>query len=182
MEDFGGFHGNYICMSTFRSLASPASPLSVTAAKLSWVMAGHPWLHGQVPPPGELWPPGESTVLFWKVDKFEQWWKSVTLHSTPPPTSQVGMGTECVFDPTWMGTVWGRGLILVSVLLSCEDHTMHCRASYRGGARGLEFFSIAIMWGLLPWSFCQEVMLTLINVTGTYSWKCHKLRVLFSHL
>ena len=35
IEDFGGFHGNYICMSTFRSLTSPASPLSVTAAKLS---------------------------------------------------------------------------------------------------------------------------------------------------
>ena len=39
---------------------SPASSLSVTAAKLSWAMAGHSWLHGQVPPPWQLWPPGES--------------------------------------------------------------------------------------------------------------------------
>ena len=30
------------------------------ATKLSWAMAGHPQLYGQVPPPWQLWPPGES--------------------------------------------------------------------------------------------------------------------------
>ena len=53
---------------------------------------------------------GESTMVFWKVDKFEQWWKGVILHCTPPPTSQWGMGIECVLGPTWMGAGWGREL------------------------------------------------------------------------
>ena len=39
---------------------SPASPLSVTATELSRTVAGHPWLHGQVSPAWQLWPPGES--------------------------------------------------------------------------------------------------------------------------
>ena len=71
---------------------SPAPPLSVTAAKLPRAMAGHLWLRGQVPPPGQLWPPDESTVVFWKVDKFEQWWKKCDppLYSTPYFTSSHG--------------------------------------------------------------------------------------------
>ena len=98
----------------------------------SWAMAGHPWLHGQVPPPQQPWPPGESMVVFWKVDKFEQWWKRCDppLYSTPYFTCRHGyrMCVRAYLNGDGLGkeTDWGRGLILVSISPSCEDHTMHC--------------------------------------------------------
>ena len=49
----------------------PAPPLSVTAAKLSWAMAGHSRLYGQVPPPWQLW------------------WVSFPVHSSPIPMSHL---------------------------------------------------------------------------------------------
>ena len=90
-------------------------------------------------PPGQLWPPGESTVVFWKVDKFEQWWKRCDppLYSTPYFTSRHG-------------------------------YRMCLRAYLNGDGLGKgthPSFYFAIMWGLLPWSFCQKVMLTLIWLT-----------------
>ena len=126
---------------------SPAPPFSVTATKLPRAMAGYPWLYSS-----STWTTLTSWWVYSGVLEGRQVWTVMKrcdppLYSTPYFTSRHG-------------------------------YRMCLRAYLSGDGLGKgtdPSFYFAIVWVLLPWPFCQKIMLTLINVTGTYSWKCHKL-------